>query len=326
MRESIPNPTDAAPSSSYAGKILRLEEMSFSQVGSLDRDRTAVLFTLSPLEEHGPHLPLGTDVFTSEFFSLELARRILQSRPDWTVVLGPPIPLGASVFDAPGTLRARPRTVRNLALDYGSALARHGFRTILVTNGHAGPFHVVALEEACAVVSRRYGVRMLAVSGPVLWKFLRGRYHDRLEPLLGRPLTPGERQALRGDAHAGFWETSLMLLIRPALVDPAHTALPQVTFTLQQAARKNYPLRLGNRMGYIGAPAAARAEMGELARKLLGEAVWEVARPVFDASDDAWQQTSFLYKIPVLRTGFPYVLGILGLILLGWALARLIGL
>ena len=42
----------------------------------------------------------------------------------------------------------RARTVRNAALDYGAALARQGFRYILLSNGHAGPRHVVALEEA----------------------------------------------------------------------------------------------------------------------------------------------------------------------------------
>ena len=48
---------------------------------------------------------------------------------------------------------------------------------------------------AAAVVSRRYGVRMLSVGGPVLWNVLRGRYADRIEPLLGRPLTALERDA-----------------------------------------------------------------------------------------------------------------------------------
>ncbi len=324
MSEPITPQTEAASSSLGAGHILQLKEMSFLQVNSLDRERTAVLFAVSPLEEHGPHLPLGTDVFTAEFFTLELAHRILISKPGWTVVIGPTVSLGASVFDAPGTLRARPRTLRNLALDYGASLARHGFRYIFVINGHAGPFHVVALEEAAAAVSRRYGVRMLSVSGPVLWRFLRGHFQNRLEPLLGRPLTREEGRALRGDTHAGCWETSLLLLIRPDLVNDAYATLPQVTFTLQQAARKNYPLRLGNQMGYIGAPAAARAELGIAARKILSDAAWQVACPVFEGPDRAWQQTSFLYKIPFLRTGFPYVLGTAGLILLGWMLARLI--
>src|SRR5574337_870404 len=191
------------------GRILRLAEFSFTRLDALDRATTVVLFAVSPLEEHGPHLPVGTDVFHSEFFNEELAKRILERKPGWTVLVGPPLPIGASAFDHAGTLLVRARTVRNATLDYGAALARHGFRYILVTNAHAGPRHVVALEEAAAVVSRRYGVRMLSVSGPVMWKFLRGKFADRLEPLLGRPLTRAEQEAMQGDSHGGLWETSL---------------------------------------------------------------------------------------------------------------------
>ena len=141
--------------------IHHLAELSFTQVDALDRDRTVVLFAVSPLEEHGPHLPIGTDLFHAEYFNEELAKRIIEAKPGWTVLIGPSLPIGASAFDHAGTLLARARTVRNAALDYGAALARHGFRYILVTNGHAGPRHVVALEEGAAVVSRRYGVRIL---------------------------------------------------------------------------------------------------------------------------------------------------------------------
>jgi creatinine amidohydrolase len=306
-----------APASTHPeAKILRLAELSFTRLDALDRRRTVVIFAVSPLEEHGPHLPVGTDLFHAEFFSQELARRLLKEKPDWTVLLGPPLPIGASAFDQAGTLLVRARTVRNATLDYGAALARHGFQYILVTNGHAGPRHVVALEEAAAVVSRRYGVRMLSVSGPVLWKFLRGRLTDRLEPLLGRPLTDAEREALRGDVHGGLWETSLLMRVRPDLVDAAYSSLPPVRFPILDALRKNYPLRLGNRMGYIGAPAAAQVEFGEVARRMLLDVVWEVVRPVLDAADDSWQQTSILYKIPVLRTAFPYVAAGTGRVLL----------
>ncbi len=302
------------------GKVLRLAELSYTRLDALDRRRTVVIFAVSPLEEHGPHLPVGTDLFHSEFFNEELAKRILEFKPEWTVLIGPSLPIGASVFDHAGTLLVRARTVRNATLDYGAALARHGFRYILVTNAHAGPRHVVALEEASAVVSRRYGARMLSVSGPVLWKFLRGKFTDRLEPLLGRPLTVAEREAMRGDAHAGLWETSLLLRARPELVDPSHSSLPPVRFTLLDALRKNYPLRFGNQMGYIGAPAAAAVEYGEAVRRLLLDAVWEVVRPVLDAEDESWQQTSFLYKVPFFRTGFPYVAAGVGLLLVALAL------
>jgi creatinine amidohydrolase len=300
------------------GRILRLEELSFTRLDAFDRDRTVVIFSVSPLEEHGPHLPVGTDIFTAEFFNQQLGDRILKEKPSWTVLIGPPIPIGASAFDHTGTLLARARTVRNATLDYGAALARHGYKIILVTNGHAGPRHVVALEEAAAVVSRRYGVRMLSVSGPVLWRFLRGQYNDRLEPALGRPATYEERRAIPSDVHGGLWETSILMLARPELVDEEFRKLPRVRFRWLEMLRKNYPLRYGNQMGYIGAPALARLEFGEAARQMLGAAVWDVVKPVFDAQDNSWQQTSLLYKIPFMRTAFPYVAAAAGLAFAAW--------
>jgi len=300
--------------------ILQLAELSFTRLDELDREKTVVLFAVSPLEEHGPHLPVGTDVFHAEFFNAQLARRITQAKPGWTVLIGPSLPIGASAFDHAGTLLVRARTVRNATLDYGAALARHGFRYLLVTNAHAGPRHVVALEEAAAAVSRRYGVRMLSVSGPILWKFLRGGFNRRLESVMGRPLTPTESEAMQGDAHGGLWETSLLLLAKPELVAPGFPALPAVRFPPLDALRKNYPLRLGNQLGYIGSPAAASPEIGEWARRLLVEVAWEVIAPVLEPSSESWQQTSLLYKIPVFRTAFPYVAAYVGLVVAAWAL------
>jgi creatinine amidohydrolase len=304
--------------------ILRLAEMSFTRLEALDRQKTVVLFAVSPLEEHGPHLPVGVDLFTAESFNQELATRIREVNEDWSVLIGPPLPIGASAFDSPGTLLVRARTVRNAAMDYGAALARHGFRYILVTNGHGGPRHIVALEEAAAAISRRYDVRMLSVSGPLIWKVLRGAYNSRLEVLLGRPLTAAEREAMRGDAHAGLWETSLVLRLRPDLVDPGYSTLPPMTFPLLDALRRNYPLRLGNRLGYIGSPAPASAEFGDAARRVLLEAAWEVVGPVFEADGDGWQQTSVLYKIPLLRSWFPYAAACCGLLLVVFILSWLL--
>lgn len=320
----LKNPASAdepLPQTPRGGRILRLAEWSFTRLDSLDRSRTVVVFAVSPLEEHGPHLPVGTDLFHAEFFSEELARRIAEAKPAWTVLIGPSLPIGASAFDQAGTLLARPRTVRNATFDYGAALARNGFQYILVSNAHGGPRHIVALEEAAVAVSRHFGVRMFSVSGPILWKVLRGKFTERLPDLLGRPLTSAEHEALRGDAHGGVWETSLLLRIRPELVDPMFTHLSPIRFLLIDMLRKNYPLRLGNQMGYIGAPAAATVEFGEVARRLLLDVAWEVVRPVIDAQDGSWQQTSPLYKIVFLRSWFPYAAAGAGVALAAVALA-----
>lgn len=48
--------------------VHRLEEMSTRALDALDRQRTVIILTVSPLEEHGPHLPLGVDAFSIPFF------------------------------------------------------------------------------------------------------------------------------------------------------------------------------------------------------------------------------------------------------------------
>jgi hypothetical protein len=87
-------------------------------------------------------------------------------------------------------------------VDYGDALARAGFRHILISNGHGGPGHLVALEEAAARVSRRRGVTMASLTGRVSARGTprrpasrgsRGRGIGRCPPaarLSGRPATP----------------------------------------------------------------------------------------------------------------------------------------
>jgi creatinine amidohydrolase len=313
-------PSDGAHPAPGGRGIFRLEELTFTELESLDRNRVVVLFTVSPLEEHGPHLPVGTDLYTADAICTKLAERIVETKPGWTVLIGPSLPIGASAFDRAGTLLARVRTVRNATLDYGASLARHGFRYLLVLNGHGGPRHIVALEEAAAAVSRRHKVRMFSVSGPVLWKFMRGRYANRLETLLGRPFTAAEREALSGDTHAGMWETSLVLRARPELVKPGYKDLPAVKFRLIDALHQNYPLQLGNRMGYIGTPSAACAELGRAAERMFLEVVWELVLPVLDHQNRKWRQTSFLYKIPFLHSAFPRLAAAAAAGLAAWAI------
>jgi creatinine amidohydrolase len=299
-----------ANQSDGGGGVYRLAELSYSRLDQFERERTVVIFSVSPLEEHGTHLPVGTDLFEAEFFSDELARRITEAKSGWSVLLGPPLPIGSSAFDHAGTLLVRPRIVRDAVEGYGAALARHGFRYILVMNAHAGPRHLVALDEASAAVSRRYKVRMLSLSGLVLWRFLRGKYAHDLQALLQRPLTVEEQEAMRGDAHGGLWETSLLLRIRPSLVGEEYRRLPPQRYSLLQALRKNYPLRLGNCQGYIGSPAAADTAWGEVARRLLVDAAWEFAAPMLNPSNGDWRRRSVLSKIPLLRSDLPYVVGI----------------
>jgi creatinine amidohydrolase len=303
--------------------VRRLEELSSPALDALDRARTVILLTVSPLEEHGPHLPVGVDAFTGRHLAEEVAARLVARRPGWTVVLAPPLYLGTFTFDAVGTVRVRQRAVRDVVADYGASLARAGFRYILVANGHAGPGHLVALEEAATAVSRRHGITMASFTGHLAWDFLLGRYVDKLEASLGRPLTDGERRALAEDSHGGWWETSVMLQLRPDLVDDAYRTLPGAPYHWLARLRPNYPLRDGGR-GYVGHPALADPAFATAAMTVLLDQAMGLVEAILDGRLPAARQRSPFSRIPLFRTNFWPLVGAAtaGAAALWWALRR----
>lgn len=289
--------------------IHRLEELSTRTLDALDRTRTVIILAVSPLEEHGPHLPLGVDAFIARHFAQAIAERLVAERPGWTVVLAPTLHLGSFTFDAVGTVRVRQRVVRDAVVDYGDSLARAGFRYILVANGHAGPGHLVALEEASAIVSRRHGVAMASFTGHLAWEFLRGRYLPRVEAALGRTLTEEERRAFAEDAHGGFWETSMLLLLRPDLVDDAYRELPPARYSRLARVRPNYPLKHGGQ-GYVGHPAMADPAFARAtAEVLIGEALG-LANDLLDGRIRPGSPRSPFSVVPFFRTNFWPAVGV----------------
>ena len=283
--------------------IRLLEEMSTPALDALDRNRTVVVLTVSPLEEHGPHLPLGVDAYTARHFAEGLAARLVAARPGWTAVLAPTLHLGSFTFDAPGTIRIRQRVVRDAVLDYGDSLARAGFRWIFIANGHGGPGHLVALEEAAATVSRRHGVTMASLTGYLAWEFMRGRLLPRIVAALGRPLTEEERKAFADDLHGGLWETSLMLSLRPDLVDESYRTLPPARYSLPRRLVPNYPLRNGGQ-GYVGHPALADPAFARATVEVLLAEGFGLVEALLDGRARPAQSRSPFWAVPPLRTDF----------------------
>ncbi len=280
-----------------------LEEMSTRELDALERERTVILLTVSPLEEHGPHLPLGVDAFTGRHFARSVAERLVAARPGWTAVLAPTLHLGSFAFDAPGTIRVRQRVVRDAVVDYGDSLARAGFRYILVASGHAGPGHLVALEEAAATVSRRHRITMASLTGSLAWRFLRGGLVAEIEAELGRCLTAEEREAFSEDSHGGLSETSFMLWLRPDLVDPGFRALPPARYSLLKMLQPNYPLKKGGQ-GYQGHPAMADAAIGKATSAVLVSEAMVIVERLLDGRLRPARPRSPFFFVPVFRTNF----------------------
>ncbi len=102
-----------------------------------------IIIPCGSLEEHGPHLPLGTDTF----HALELARRVAQCRQ---VFVAPPLFYGIcrSTRDHPGTISISGDTLRALILDLGREFHRQGLRNLIYLSGHAGEVETALMLAA----------------------------------------------------------------------------------------------------------------------------------------------------------------------------------
>jgi len=276
-----------------AGRLLRIEELSSTALADLDKEKTAIFIPISPIEGHGSHLPLGVDFFNAEFFAEKAARISIEKRPDFDAVVCRGIPLGTQLYKQPGSLRIDGVTLYKIMTSVGASLAIWGYRYIFILSGHGSPKDIVALEAACRKVSRRFSIRMHNLSGAMAIRFLSGEFTERISANLSRPLTDEERALLKKDTHGGWWETSMMLYLRPELVDEQYRSLPDT----EKGSKNPEP-------GYYGSPSRASKEFAEVSTRVMVEEAGQVIARCLGGEDVTAETTSPLYRIIFLRPGF----------------------
>jgi creatinine amidohydrolase len=272
-------------------RLYKLEELSSLAVADLNRQTTAFFIPISPLEGHGPHLPLGVDFFDAQFFASNLANLLHSKRPDFNIVLMPGIPIGAQIYKQPGSIRVDARGLYKVAVGMGESLASWGFRYIFLLSGHGSPRHIVALESACVKVSKKYHIHMHNLSGVLAIRFLRGEFVERISSRLTQPLSLEEKQLLKNDIHGGWWETSMMLYLRPELVGE-YKSLKTIKRDEKDPSRKR---------GYYGSPALASREFAEASLEVMTEEASGIIERILEGNHAKSDTVSFLYKMPMLR-------------------------
>lgn len=183
-----------------------MEEMTWPEAAAAARANTPVVIAVGSTEQHGPHLPLNTDVLLPVAVALETAKLV-------DLVVAPPVHFGAmsralsgggETF--PGTLSLRATTLIATIHEVLSALARTGFRRLCVQNWHYE--NAGYLWEACDLTSAGHpDVRILIVENP--FPALNDAQLAEIFPK-GFPGWDVE--------HASILETSLMYVVRPDLV------------------------------------------------------------------------------------------------------------
>jgi creatinine amidohydrolase len=250
-----------------AGPLNRLELMTYPELGRLAARTELALLPVAPVEAHGPHLPLGTDLIAARELCERGARGLAARGSECVVAPLLPYCLAEVASPFPGTIGVRAGVVSALVADICQSLARSGFPKILVISGHAEEKNLEALR-AGAEQARRIGA-LVGVS----------RWYDEALPRL---LDLLEEDHPEHDVHAGEWETALVLLRAPELVDgkALHALLPNwATRGISErraAGARTFP-ELGAPKAYSGDPRRATSQTGEKLYAALGEFVAEEA-------------------------------------------------
>jgi creatinine amidohydrolase len=273
--------------------VLHLEELTWPELDALDRAKTIVFIAVSPMEEHGPHLPIGTDWYTAQHFTDTLARAMEAARPDVVTLLMPPVPLGAGTMPLRGSVNVTVDLVFDVARQIGAAFARDGFHTIVFTNGHLSAWHMIALENAALWVSRRFGVQCIAPSASIVRAVLQ---RGDIATAIGDRLTPAEIAELQRGAHGGMLETSLMLHLHPQLVRDVFATLPPLS--RRDMVRHWRGRTPKSWQGYVGAPAQGHAEWGAIAAAAFAQAGAELLLRVLDDGKRGARAARFFPRLP----------------------------
>lgn len=187
---------------------VRMIELAREEVRRRAPDAVAVV-PVGACEQHGPHLPLGTDLLIVDHVATAAAA--LADEVD--VIVAPAVPVGYSAHHLPvgPTLTLEPQTVHDVVSQMCDGLVRAGFRRLFILNGHGGN------AELLVVTARTVGQRHNVLSAA-------GSYWAMAWDSL---IDQGAQEEGRLPGHAGAFETSLIAALRPELVrDPPRSTAP----------------------------------------------------------------------------------------------------
>jgi creatinine amidohydrolase len=240
------------------------QSMTSPQLAAVDRNKTVVLVPIAAVEQHGPHMPTGTDAL----ICTAIAERVEQRAPE-EVLLLPTVWLGASAhhlrFGA--TLSADLDHLIAVLCDIGRSLLDDRFRRMLFVNGHGG--NIDPLRVALRKLQPQYADALL----------VGGTYWSVADDLIARTLE-GEHKFV---GHACEFETSMILHLFPHLVnrDEMKDAGPLIADQIDGLFISR-DMHQRTRAGCTGRPDLASAEKGELLFECIVERLANVVHQLAD--------------------------------------------
>ena len=222
------------------------DELTWEEVEKLDKEKCCVLLPLSSIEQHGKHLPVGTDDYILRMCMEQLEEK--DNPSDITFLCLPILGIGTSVehMTFPGTISFSATTYFAIINDIVTALAKHGFKKMVTVNGHGG--NTSLLAGFSQEMNLKHHVVVYNLEIPAIYNNCNcvESLKDIYVPV---------------DIHAGDMETSMMLYKEKELVHMEKAVNVDVEF---EPYFSGWLTRDFSETGTLGRPLLATEEKGKL--------------------------------------------------------------
>ena len=244
------------------------QHYTWPELAEAAKKQPAVILPIGSVEDHGRHLPLDTD----NFLIWSICEAAAQAAPG-EILLLPQIPYGFEThhMDFPGTIDIGMEHLLDFVLDVTKSVAHHGFRYILIADGHGSNMPILDL------VARRTILETDALCGCFIWPSLAPQVITELR----ESPVPG------GMAHACELETSVYLHVDPDRVQMDKAVkdmnLPPSKFIWLDLMKGSPVLLMDHwtrfsRSGVVGDPTLATADKGKRVFDAVVAALVELVR------------------------------------------------
>jgi creatinine amidohydrolase len=167
-----------------------LSELTWEEAEKAFRQTQTIMVPTGSTEQHGPHMPVGTDWIAAEGLA-----KLVTAKAD--VITTQVIPIGFAEYhmDFPGTLTVTREHLTNYLVDICESLVRWGAKRFVFLNGHGG--NAESLDQVAIALRRKYGL----ISAIIHW-------WEVVPEVDGHP----------SEQHGGYAETAVVAALRPELV------------------------------------------------------------------------------------------------------------
>jgi creatinine amidohydrolase len=247
-----------------------IEDMNAHQIRNKVNDKTVAVLIFGSCENHGDHLPFGSDFI----FPLELAKRVAIKNKN--LIIFPPIPYGVSSHHKKFymTISLDTNTLIAIIENLFESIYSHGVQKILIINGHDG--NIAPIEIASRNTKEKHP--SITIACLESWWELIGK------------ISSDTFNIWDGLGHGGEAETSAIMTIRPDLVNKEN--IPEDTIpNLPKHIRIFWTMDELTKTGATGSPSNASVKKGDVICRVLEDILTSF---LFDMEKNRWKYGLYL--------------------------------